>query len=276
MNFAKNSVVRNWIESWKVLWLQKWYPLVSGIIDLFFLVAFGFFTGPVFDALSRHIIIIGSLVSGALQTPAGRARPAVMGVLFQEPARQFTMQFLGLLAVLGVVVFVLYCLFQGLNWYLAKTLIGKPGKWRTFLLRFTKINVLWFLLYAIWYVVDAVFDLRRLAIEKATGQTASGAGIALLAVIAIMIYFALVSYPLMSVRAGFVLGIRRFAVLVPAFVLIAVQFLAANRLLAWLAPISRTTVFVLGAIFLFVLFAWTRVFVLKIVGGEQEWCLSTH
>lgn len=270
MNLASLPVIREWCASWRLLARQKLLVIASGFMDLLFLIAFGFMTTPVYGKLTEHVIIIGALVSQQLRAAAGRMRPAIIDTLFQEPVRGYTWQFLGLLVVLAVVVFVLFWIFQGLAWWLATAVAGKNMRWRAFLTRFARVNVVWFGLFVLWYVLDTVFDLRRIAVEKATGQAATGAGIVLFGVLVLIWYFAIISYPLLRIKQSFVLGTQKAGVLVPAFALVIVHFLAGNLVVRWLAGLSTALMFVVGAILLVVLLAWARVYMSRMVWSAEH------
>lgn len=265
MSIARMPVIKEWLESWMLLGRNTTFVLASGLVDIVFFIAYGFLTAPVFDKLTEHVIVIGTLVSEQMRVAAGRARPAVIDTLFQQPVSQYTWQFVGLLIVLVLVVFVLFCVFQGLNWWLATSVIGKKQQWRDFLLRFARVNLLWFGLYVVWYCIDTVFDLRRIVVEKATGQAAGAAPmIALSFALIVIAYFALISYPLLNIRKAFLIGIRHAAVLVPGVLLAGAQFLAGNFALRWLATVNATAHFILGAVLLLVLLAWTRIFMTRL------------
>ncbi len=270
MDLARIVVIREWVASWKTLAHQGLYVIASGLMDFLFLFSFGFLTRPVFDKLTEHVIIIGTLVSEQMRVPAGRVRPAVLDALFLDPARNYTWQFLGLLIVLAVVMFVLFCLFQGMAWWFATSVAGKKTPWRIFLLQFARINLLWFGLYAAWSVVDAIFDVRRLVVEKALGQSAPASGILLGIVLVLLISFAVLSYPLLNIRKAVLLGTRHVQTMVPAFILIIVQFLTGNFLLQWIAQVSKLALFILGTVILVVLLAWSRLYVARLVQAVQR------
>jgi len=200
-----------------------------------------------------------------LQVPAGRARPAVIDALFQPPVDNYTWQFFGLLLVLALVVFVLFCIFQGLNWWFAAGIAGNAGKYKSFLLGFARVNVLWLLLGMIWFCLDAVFDLRRLLIEKATGQPATLAGNILLVVLVLVIYAALVSYPVLNIRKALALCFSMATVLIPGLLLVFAHFLVGNMIVRWLYTLNQTLMFVVGAVLLLVLISWARVYVARVV-----------
>lgn len=261
MDLAQLPVTKEWWQSWLMLARNKGVALASGLVDVVFFLAFGFLTAPVYDKLTEHVIIIGTLVSEQLRAAAGRARPAVFDVLFQEPVSTYTWQFAGLLVLLAAIVFVLVVVLQGLNWWLAASLANEKQSWRTYLTGFAKVNALWFILFVLWYALDAVVDLRRLVIERTTGQPAAGASIALWVVLAAIAYFALASYPSVSIRKAFAAGTRKAVVLVPAMLAVAAHFLAGNLVLQGIALLSRTAMLVIGVVLLLGLLSWARLYI---------------
>ncbi len=268
MKLAQLPVIKEWALSWLLLSRNKTFVLASALVDIVFFYIYGLMTGPIFANLTNHTIIIGTLVSQELRVAAGRARPAVIDLLLLDPTKKFTLQFVGLLLVLAIVVFVIYSIFQGLNWWMASSITKKTMHWKEYLLKFAKINILWFVLFSIWYCLDSIFDLRRLILEKSLNQPAAGASIVLNIVLGIIIYFALVSYPLLSAKKSFSRGLN-FKLIIPAFLLVAVHFLVGNIIIKWLAQINTTLMFVLGAIIFLVLLAWTRTYISLIMEKQN-------
>jgi len=270
MKLVALPFVKEWIASWKAIAQHKLYALASMVIDLVFFLCFGFLTAPIFDKLSVHVIIIGTLLSAQMRAAEGRARPAVIDALFQQPVSHFTWQFIGLLALLVITVFVLYCVLHGINWWLATSLAGKKTHWRAFLLQFLRVNALWMALYVAWYATDTVFDLRRMVVEKLSGQPAQGSALLLSVVLVALGYFAIVSYPLLNIRGAFSIGARKIPVIVPALVLIIAQFLVGNLIVGWLFTVNATAYFIIGSILLLFLLAWSRLYVARVVRSASH------
>ncbi len=254
-----------WVASWKLLSRNILTVFAGGFLDVLFFISLGFLTAPVFDKLTEHVIIIGSLVSAQMQAAAGRARPAIIDALFQEPVSGYTWQFFGLLLLLAAVVFVLFWLFQGTAWWLAHGIAGKRHKWRQFLVSFGKVTSVWFLLYVVWYAIDLVLDLRGLLVEKATGQPAAGAGIVMFVILSLLVYFALLSCALLSVRKSLSVGARRVLGILPAMIVVLAHFLAGNFVVRLLGQLHSAVMFVGGVVLLVALLAWTRVYIARVV-----------
>jgi hypothetical protein len=278
-------LIKEWTLSWLVLARNKGYVLASALLDIVFLFlagmpfiydwfsAFvhsfniislprpGFIPALFFDQLQNHIGIIFKLTAEQMHEAAGRARPAVLDTLFQPPVSAYTWQFLGMFVLVVFFVFLLFSIIQGLAWWMATNAAGTRSNARSFVLRFAKLNLLWFALYFLWQCLDNLFDLRDVVIEKASGSPSFTGDIVFSVILVALVYFALLSYPVLSARTALKTGTRKLYVLLPAVLFMAVHVLAGNAVVKWLAPLSAPVAFVLGAVILLVLLAWTRVYV---------------
>lgn len=265
MKMRKTSVFNEWLFAWKLIWKKEWYVPASAVLDVLFLVLYGFMTSQLFDKLTEHVIVIGTLLTEQMRAVADRTRPAVIDALFQPPVSKYTWQFVALLVILAIVIFVLFCVFQGLAWFVAARLTGLRMHWRKYLLVFARISLLWAGLYFFWQVADTVLNLRRIAVEKITGQVISGSGVVMPVLLAILVYFAIVSYALLGIKNAFVVGTKKIMVLLPAVVIVCLQFFICNYLLTRLAEISPKLSFIITVIVLLVLLAWTRAYATFVV-----------
>jgi hypothetical protein len=270
MKLAKIKAVKEWIAAWKALAANGWYVGANAALDIIFFVLYGFVTAPLFAKLTEHVIAIGTIAAEQMRSVAGRARPAVIDVLFQQPVSRYTWQFIALIVLLSIVVYVLYCIFQGIAWYLAGRITGSRVYWRNYLLHFARINLLWGGLYLIWQCLSTVFDLRRIAIEKLMNQIAPTSGYFFSVLLGLIIYFAIVSYPILSIRKAFASGLRKIPVLIPAALVIGVQFFAGNFIAKWITGINAKFGFILSVMLLLVLFAWTRAYVTFVVRRSAD------
>ena len=261
----KANVFKDWTCTWRLIWAKGWYVPASAVLDVLFLVFYGFMTAPVFDKLTEHVIVVGTLVTEQVGTVAGRARPAVIDALFQPPVSRYTWQFFALLVLLAVVIFVLFCVFQGLAWFAASRLAGSKMCWRKYLLAFARINLLWAGIYFLWQCADTILKLRGIAVAKMMGQAIPESGIAMPFLLGVVAYFAVISYPLLEIRRAFMVGVRKIAILLPPAVIVVLQFVICNYLLNKLAAINPKLSFIAGAIVLLVLLAWTRAYVTLVV-----------
>jgi hypothetical protein len=261
----KTGIVTEWISVWQLIWSKAWYVPASALLDILFLVLYGLMTAQIFDKLTEHVFVIGTLATEQMNAVAGRARPAVIDVLFQEPVSRYTWQFIALLVLLAVVVFVLFCVFQGLAWFAAAKLAGSKMHWRKYLLVFARISALWAGLYFLWQCADTVLNLRRIAVEKMAGQIMPESGFVMPILLGVLVYFAVVSYSLLEIKKAFAVGARKISLLLPAVVIVCIQFFVCNYLLTKLTAISPKFAFIASAIVLVLLLAWTRAYATLVV-----------
>ncbi len=266
MNWTKYAFVREWINAWKAVFSAKWYLPLSAALDFAFLVLYGFMTSPLLSLLSDHTVAIGMLVSGQLRAAEGGARPAVISILFNPPVSKYVLQFIILLFLLALAVFLLYCVLQGLAWRAAGLLSGLKMQWRIFLLHFARVNLLWFALYCLWHCTALALELRGVFIGA--GRTQPGA--VMYVIFGLAAYFAVVSYPLLSIRGAFVSGVRNAFVLVPAFAIVIVQFFVGNAFLKIIAAAGGIVSLIAGAIVLLLLLAWSRTYITSVVRGAKN------
>ena len=282
---AELPLIKEWTHSWLVLARNKGYVLASALLDIvfFFLVGMpfiydwfsaavhsfniislprpGFIPALFFEQLQNHIGIIFKLTAEQMRAAAGRARPAVLDTLFQPPVSAYTWQFLGMLVLVVLFVFLLFSIIQGLAWWMATNAAGKHSSARSYVLKFAKLNLLWFGLYFLWQCLDNLFDLRDVVIEQASGSPSFTSDIVFSIILLAIVYAALLSYPVLSARTAVKTGTRKLYVLLPAVLIMGVHLLAGNAIVKWLAPLSAPVAFVLGAVILLVLLAWARVYI---------------
>jgi hypothetical protein len=265
MKLNKIKVIREWISAWKAIWANSWYLPASAALDLVFLTLYGFMTAPFFASLTEHVMVIGTLLSEQMREVAGRARPAIIDALFQPPVSRYTWQFFGLLVILAVAVFLIYCVFQGIAWHIAGKVSGSKAHWRQYLLGFARINLLWGALYFLWQCISTMVELRRIAIEKMTNLPAPESGIFMSVLLVVLVYFALASYPILSIKKAFSAGIHRISVLVPAMLIAGAQLYAGDFLVRRLTAVNVKLAFIVSVIVFLVLLAFTRAYVTFVV-----------
>ncbi len=261
----KQVFAKEWITAWKSIWAKGWYLPASAVLDLLFLALYGFMTAPVFDKLTEHIIVIGTLLSGQMGAAADRTRPAIIEALFQPPAGRYVWQFFGLLVLLAIVVFALFCIIQGIAWLIAGMLAGSKMRWRQYLTGFVRINLLWGGLYFLWQCADTILSLRRVAVEKIVGQPAPESGIFMAVLFCILVYFALISYPLLKIRKAFAVGAKKIVLVAPAMIVVILQFVAGNYAVKKIAQASPKLGFIAGVILVLLLLAWSRAYITFVV-----------
>ncbi|MBS3106274.1 hypothetical protein J4419_01250 [Candidatus Woesearchaeota archaeon] len=162
-----------------------------------------------------------------------------------------------LLGVAALVTYPLYCLFHGWLWKYAALMKGKEYRVKRFFLA----NIFWFPLFCLWVVLDfmlSYFDTVAQRMEPGTFPllgTVSGV------LFLLILYFALLSYGLLSkekvgnVGRAFLLGFKKpgFRFALALLIVVAVMFLIVS-----LSTISFWLFLVLTYISYPILMLWLR------------------
>jgi hypothetical protein len=280
---ADLPLIREWLESWKLLCRNLLAVLASGLVDVVFLFLIGlpfifdllglvvhnfrilslpqpgFLPSLFFTGLTNTLQNLYVTLNQQIAALAGRARPAIIDLLFQQPTSAFTWKFLALFVAMIIVVWLFFALLRGTSWWIAASIAGRTQKARSYLKRFAGVSSVWFGLLLLWQVADSVLDIRNIALKAATGQEAGG-GILMIVLLAAIVYFATISYVTLHVRSAFIVGAKKVAGVLPAFVFVIIHFLAGNLVVGKLAAVSAMLSFIIGALLLLILLAWSRVY----------------
>ncbi|MBI4451313.1 hypothetical protein HY642_05030 [Candidatus Woesearchaeota archaeon] len=246
---------------------QPWMLLLMAFLDGIFLLLYGFFTQPIRDKIVVHGIIIGNILSQNAQEASREfaERQSVVTQLLAEPIRPYAINTLLLLGLLVVAVYLVYIVFQGLNWHFAGSLKGHTSGATNYVKKFASINAFWFVLFAAQNILSLVAGMRSIAVEKLTEQPAP---VVLTSVAAalfyIILYFAVLSYAFLltkpawqSIKAAFKHGVCIHKTIGWAAVVVLV-IAAINYLLVWLNTLSPAAWFVAGAFLLLPALSWIR------------------
>ena len=131
-------------KSYKILWI--------GIVaELLFLFLFGFFTGPLRNGIGNNLLVLGDLIVGESSQISNDFLSNIIG---SEPFRNIII--LGI--ILAIIVYVLYCLFQGFIWRFSFNLIGKKREYIPYIKRFFLVNIPWYILFIAYVLINFIFS----------------------------------------------------------------------------------------------------------------------
>ena len=181
-----------------------------------------------------------------------------------EGLEDITSRIFLMINLLVIGIFLLWCIFQGLNWMISDNIINKNKiKFKKFL----KLNVI----SLMWLIIIIVFfKLFNTGLVEGLGeQEKTGAGIMILIFFFIVFYFLSINYGIFllssklkeSIKKSFFMSVVKFYKILPVYVLILVIFLAmvivlySLRVLFWGFGI-------IGLIMFLVFLAWSRLFIL--------------
>ncbi|MBN1386021.1 hypothetical protein JW968_03530 [Candidatus Woesearchaeota archaeon] len=238
--------------------------LTMVILDFVMLFFLGFFGSEIVNRIINEMIILFDMMAKIgmgmdfLFNP-GQFTEVGQVVFFQHRTRLFMYFF-----VLVCAVYLLYSLFQGINWYLTKQIENeKLGFWR-YLGRFFAINLLWFSSMTIVFAVTV-----RLSYLKAFVITPKLIQIIVIVfafLFALVItYLAPISYSILMhngfVRKAFVLPFRDINVFFPMYLLLVFLFLIADFILLLTSMAHPVMWLIAGLVFFLPLFSFSRIYI---------------
>lgn len=237
-------------QALKKAYSHKKLFLISMLADILFFFAYGFATAPIYRKLMENIYAIGSLAGEAIQT-ATRESQSMLSALTSETIRPYFNNIIWLLIILAVTTYLIYCILQALNWKIALEITGKKTRYLDYLKKFLKINIIWFLLFVLYYLLGFAVEIRQILISKITQTAPSSAlSIILTAYLIGIAYFAVISYVQKSAKQSWTTGKTKFMQLLPAVLLIAAYFLALNIITGIIGSASTTAAIIAGLLLL--------------------------
>lgn len=265
MNLSKNIVFKSFFESFKIIRNKKYYILYPIIIDLLFILSYGFFMGFFIGNIQEKAVALiqtgkSILSSGGL----------IKGLLTNKEAVSIILFTFGFM----ITIYVIYSIFQGINWRFAKKFVKKNIPLLVYIKKFFLVNIFWFILF---FLIQFSDYIRRLLsyLSKGTGLSTSfiSGNIVINILIFLIVYFAFISYALISkykiiqaIKKSFAVGITGIKHILPMYLIVFIIFLIINLLLILLSKINFTLMIIFGIITVLPAFTWVRVFVNLVVG----------
>jgi hypothetical protein len=235
--------------------------LLSVFFDILFFFVYGFATAPIYLKLMENVNVIGSYAGEAVKT-ATRESQSMLNALSSETIAPYFNNIILLLLILAVTVYLIYCIFQALNWKIALQLTGKKTRYLDYLKKFLLLNILWFILFMLYYTLGFFVDIRKILISTLTQTTPSSALNVVLAFYFIFIaYFAVISYVKLSLKKSISTGMRKLKQLLPSILLIAVFLLALDIIIKLLASLNPILAIIVGLIILLPAMTIARIYI---------------
>jgi len=234
------------------------FVVIIAMLDIAFFFFLGFFSSWFVDS----IVQLSFQISTAI--PQVDAQGSILQMVFHPAIAPFTWKVLFWMAVLGFVVYVVYSIFQGSAWYLAKNII-QTTSYMEYTKRFFRLNITWFLLFTLFFILFTVLDVR-LTVMASLLQTTKPwvAFVPLYAFLAFIFYFAFISYGMEKVKAAFVSGWKKKKSFLIMYAIIIGILLVVQGLLTIVGWINGYFMFTLGVL-LIPLLAYVRVFIFTVV-----------
>jgi len=255
--------IKNFPDSWDLMWNKK--ILLIMLFDFFFFF-FLFLIGGI--AMQNLLNNMESL----------QEKGEILNLQELENTQESTAFFLSYLNELqGIIsnifwiiglfigsIFLLWCIFHGLNWMLTDNIINKNKINFKKFLKLNGISLIWFLVIIIFLKI-----FNQGLVEGLTTQEKTGTGIILIIFFLIIYYFLSINYSLFllkenfkkSIKEVFNLGVIKFYRVIPVFFLILLIFLLLAVIFYFLNNIFWGFS-IIGLIAFLLLISWSRIFIL--------------
>ena len=267
--------IKNHIKIMKGLFLSvKKKPLfiaVPVLIDLVFLLCVGFVGRFVLMKSVPHLEKIAFLNINA---------PPIPNVVGGDPSAFLAhhAEMMGLLTkvliIFGEVLFSLFLLwivFQGINWFLAVKSVEKKANLKKYFLNFLLVSLVGGGLIAfIWYL------FFQISLKNAARTIPIVSGFALnvgaLFLVAVVAYFVFIGYSLghkykgsLLIKNMFQLGVREFKEVILGFAFLIFLFVIANTITKLFGLLGFGAMLVSGVVIIMPLIAFSRIFLVRVV-----------
>ncbi|MBW3002384.1 hypothetical protein KY338_04440 [Candidatus Woesearchaeota archaeon] len=234
---------------------------LSIFLDILFFFVYGFATAPIYLKLMANVNIIGAHAGEAVKT-ATRDSQSMFSALSSEVIAPYFNNIIWLLLILAATTYLTYCIFQAVNWKIALQLTGKKIKYLDYLKKFLLLNILWFILFALYYALGLVVDIRKILISTLMQTQASNTlNVVLVFYLIFIAYFAVISYIKLNLRKSISTGTSKIKQLLPSILLIAVYLLALNIVIKLLASIHPLAGIIIGFILLLPAMTIARIYI---------------
>jgi hypothetical protein len=253
------------------IWLKSpsWF-ILSVILDLLFMIVYGFVTAPIKGKIVEHVLVIGGLISQAAQESgevAVQKGQSIIALMLERPeVSPYFHSLLLLFVILAVASFVTYILFQACVWFLAHRRASMEMDLPEFISRFASLNIWWGILVMLYSAVTLI-DSIRIAVTNSQSDLFSQSLMVLAVIVGVVASW---TYALPMRQSGWrgaidgsVSVFKRWKVTLPATLLVIVGFVLLNYAIMGIANLSTTAAFIAGIVLLFPIMAWARLFMVE-------------
>lgn len=141
--------------------------ITAAIIDIIFLLAYGFYTAPIKNQILTHAALITSKLAVIMaEKPTGILKQA-----FAPEIRPYTIKLIIIILILFITTYLVYVISQGTSWWITTRIAGKKHKYHEYMKEFAKINLIWLAFYAAYKILQLIITTRQTIIQKITETT---------------------------------------------------------------------------------------------------------
>lgn len=271
MKIKKKILIKGFVDSYKAIRKNPSYIVLPFFIDLLFLfvffIAYNFFLGNIMNKVISLLMLTGKALQGLTQTDIS------LNVLSNQQQMNSLIISIGFwIGGLAVLIYVIYCLFQGINWFIAHKMFKIKTKPVDYIKRFFAVNFVWYIIVMIisYFYVKAVIYTQVLRTPSNLGTVNIFSAILLI----VICYFAFVSYALIkkygfidSIKKSFSLATKEFSTIASMYTLFILAFFLIDIILKLIFMISTALMIIVGIILIFPVIAYMRLVIISIVEG---------
>lgn len=260
----KLTVIKDqFLKSFYILKNNPKYLIFSVIFDLLFFVIYGVVSLVIFNIItdkSNILLQIASSNKDSINQLIAEGKNLFQAMMLQQGFSQSLKSIVLLFFVLMIFIYLVYCIFQSLNWRITRNITGSKFRTGEFIKSFFKINMLWFALFYLGLLFE-----RMIGIVLILSSKKQDTGIIALIIAVLIAYFAFISYALIgkkgAVKQSFILGFKKFLIFVPMYAIIAIVFLIINYILLFAQQTNYILMVILGFLLFLPALTWARVFI---------------
>jgi hypothetical protein len=264
------KTINNIKQSLTTVKTKPFYLFAQIVLDLLFLVLIGVFGNMI---LSKSIPFLEKMavLNQGTQTVTSLASDEASAMIIQQT------QMLSLLSkVLGVfikfiaVVFILWIILQGLNWFLAVRSDRKISL-KKYLLKFSIISLISTILIVILTLLFVNFSIKNLlTLTPIISQSLINN--LMIAITIIIVYFTINAYSILdkhnlrtTIKRSFKVGVKNFKEIIIAYLILVILFTIANYIVKLFALLGFTGLMISGIIVIMPLIAFSRIYLIKTI-----------
>lgn len=226
INLTKTIVIGRLVKAFELLKGSLLLLAAAVAIDFVGFFMLGFSTEYITEAIRNSAVVVANVIAEGVRLGV---QQGIMNALSNPATRGYLLKLLFLNVILALIVFILYSLFQGTNWWIASKVAGVKQLWRKRVFGLARANTFWFLLLTLYFIINIYIDVRSIVVEKLTSQPHFNFAGTFAGIVAVALaYFALITQATGSRKTAWQKGFKHPFVFIPAFVIAAVLVLAAD------------------------------------------------
>lgn len=265
-------------SSFRLMIRNPLFIMSSFFVDLLFFLLFGiiysFFSSGMIDHLLDVNSIIGQLNSQLSAITAGTEDNAVLSAIMEQQA--LMMEHVKWIAIYAAAIlvstYILWCIFQGINWHLASWVThGRKTHFLGYLGKFSLIDAVWTVLLVLMAYLTYRVSIYN-AMAKITVVSQDFINYLMLFLVAVLLYFAVVSYSLSaretlwgSLKGSVIFGVKKAKFYLVAYVLAAL-LMGIVYSAVYMLKLGLVASVLIDIVLMFPVFAYGRLLFLEISG----------